>query len=127
LSHRNTKNGPFAKTDSGQTQENAEKRGVFLTAHTADYMIENLNVHKTADGKPWRFTPEELTTLSKISTPCRGTFPFPAALCQNSFRLLIPIEWMLCLHLTQTEHPNQPTSRGVPMKLLPILPTQACG
>ena len=41
------------------------------SAHTAAYMKENLDVH-TALGKPWRLAAEELTALSKISTPCRG-------------------------------------------------------
>ena len=68
-------------------------------------MIENLNVHKTADGKPWRFTPEELTTLSKISTPCRGTFSFPAVL-YHDLASSIGIRIARMLHSTQTELPN---------------------
>jgi hypothetical protein len=33
------------------------------------------------DGKPWRFTAEELATLSKISTPCRGDQALGLAKC----------------------------------------------
>ena len=61
------------------------------SAHTTAYMKENLDVH-TALGKPWRLAAEELTALSKISTPCRGapcTFLCLPSACPLRLALLV--------------------------------------
>jgi hypothetical protein len=36
------------------------------------WLQENVDVHTTLAGAPWRFTPAELQSLAVLAVPCRG-------------------------------------------------------